>query len=81
MAKKRFTPVKQVGPNTSDPINAIPRDRDNTDDLLAAEQAVHTRYSHIRAPQGTKSKSATKGAFDPADNTAFNGNKVVTRKT
>lgn len=58
-------------------IKAIPRGRDNTDDLLDAVEAVHARNSHLRAPVGTGSKSARKGAFDPADNTAFNGNQVI----
>lgn len=58
-------------------IRPIPRGRDNTDDLEDAAQAVHSRFSHLRAPVGTKSKSANKGSFDPADNTAFNGNTVT----
>jgi hypothetical protein len=58
-------------------VREIPRDRDNTDDLWDGQTKVHASYSNIQAPQGTKRKNAKNGAFDPSDNTAFNGNKVV----
>lgn len=59
-------------------VQPIPRDRDNTDDLQDALTTVHSRYSKIQAPEGTKRR---KGSFDPTNNTAFNGNTVVTRST
>lgn len=59
-------------------VNPIPRGRDNTDDLLDAVEAVHAKNSHLRAPVGTASKSARKGAFNPTDNAAFNGNQIQT---
>jgi hypothetical protein len=56
----------------------IPRDRDNTDDLQDAELAVRTRMSKITHPDNAKVR---RGAFDPADNTAYNGSTVVAPPT
>jgi hypothetical protein len=63
--------------NVAKKANAIPRDRDNTLDLEIEEARTHARYSHLKAPQGTKNKSATKGSFDPTSDAAFNGNTVT----
>jgi hypothetical protein len=67
-------PVKIL--NNIAKTQAIPRPVDNTDDLLAKVEAVHARHGHIRIPDGVR-----EGSFDPADNTAFNGNTVVAPTT
>jgi hypothetical protein len=67
-------PVKIL--NEPSAVQAIPRGRDNTDDLLAKVEATHARYSHIKHPDSTRT-----GSFDPSDNTAYNGNTVVAPTT
>lgn len=45
MPKARVTVLNQ-----HKKVNPIPRERDNTDDLQAAEMRVHGRYKGMRAP-------------------------------
>ena len=76
MASKGKSPkIKVFG--TPEKIRPIPRSRDNTDDLNAAEDKVHQKFAHIKAPQGTRNKPPTKGAFDPTSDSGFNANTVV----
>lgn len=77
MAKNKGKSPKITLFNQMAKITPILRGRDNTDDLLDAVESVHAKNSHLRAPVGTGSKSARKGAFNPADNSAFNGNQIV----
>jgi hypothetical protein len=58
---------------TEQKIRAIPRDRDNTDDLLDAERAARARFSPVDHP----ANKTRKGSFDPTDDAAYNGNTVT----
>lgn len=76
MAKNKGVAAKVTRMNGEAKIRPIPRDRDNTDDILDAVQGQHAKLAHLQAPVGTLSKSAKKGAFNPHDNAAFNGNQI-----
>jgi hypothetical protein len=73
MAKKGVSArVTRMKP-TEFKVLPIPRDRDNTDDLLDAERAARSRYSPVDHP----ADKTRKGSFDPSSNTAYNGNTVT----
>lgn len=76
MARRKGSAPKVTVMNGNAKVRPIPRGVDNTDDLLAKVEAVHTKKSPLRHPDGTR-----KGSFDPSDNTAFNGNTVVAPTT
>lgn len=55
-------------------VTAIPRDRDNTDDLYDAEQKVRARFSPFPHP-GSKTR---KGSFEGNNSSAQGPNNAVT---
>lgn len=59
MAKGRSPRITRMRP-TEAKTRAIPRDRDNTDDLVEAELRVHTKASPFPHP----GKKVRKGSFE-----------------
>lgn len=71
MARAKKVPAKITILGGFSPIQPIPRDRDNTDDLQMAEDLVHARMGHLRFPDKG-------GSFAPTGGTdAYNGKTVT----
>lgn len=73
MSKKGPAPKVTRMHATEQKIRPIPRDRDNTDDLLAAETAARAKHSPFPHP----ANKTRKGSFDPGNNAAYNGNQIT----
>ena len=76
MASKGVRPkITRMRP-TEAKITAIPRDRDNTDDLAEAEQRVHSSFSPFLHPG---SKKVRKGSFEGNPNSPQGPGSAVVR--